>query len=212
MTQLRVLLQRLRGLLRKGSLEQDLDEELRSHLQMEIDEHVRKGMDPAAARSLALRRFGGVARTKEIYRETHGLPAFEIVLQDLRYGFRMLGRSPGFTAVAILSLALGIGANTAIFTLIHALILKSLPVANPQELVQIRAAAQRGFPGFVDLRVIRVLPHSLGTIFGSIRAKQHPVQCRVRGTTHARRGRLCVRRVFFDLGSSALARTLHHQQ
>jgi len=147
MTQLRVLLQRLHGLLRRGSLEQDLDEELRSHLQMEIDEHVRKGMAPNEARSLALRRFGGVARTKEIYRETHGLPAFEIVLQDLRYGFRMLGRSPGFTAVAILSLALGIGANTAIFTLIHALILRPLPVSNPEELVQIRAGAQGGSQG-----------------------------------------------------------------
>src|SRR5882672_10618630 len=147
MTQLRMLLQRLRGLLRKGSLEQDLDEELRSHLQMEIDEHIRQGMGPGEARSLARRRFGGVARTKEIYRETHGLPAFEIVLQDLRYGFRMLGRSPGFTAVAVLSLALGIGANTAIFTLIHALVLRPLPVSNPQELVQIRAQTPQGSQG-----------------------------------------------------------------
>jgi predicted permease len=147
MTQLRVLLQRLRGLFRKRAMEHDLDEELQFHLQMEVDENLRQGMNPQRARAAALRRFGGVARTKETYRETHALPAIEILFQDLRYGFRMLRRNLGFTAVAVLSLALGIGANTAIFTLIRALILKPLPVANPQQLVQliqIRQGAARG--------------------------------------------------------------------
>jgi hypothetical protein len=101
-------------------------------------------MAPPRARSEALRRFGGVAQTKETYRETHALPVIEILLQDLRYGIRMLLRNPGFTAVAVLSLALGIGANTAIFTLIRALILKPLPVANPRELVRIRQETLRG--------------------------------------------------------------------
>jgi putative ABC transport system permease protein len=144
MTPLRVLLQRLRGLFRQGAMEHDLDEELRFHLQMEIDENLRKGMTPQQARFAALRRFGGITRTKETYRETHALPVIEILFQDLRYGLRLLRRNLGFTAVAVLSLALGIGANTAIFTLIRALILKPLPVANPQELIQIRQETPRG--------------------------------------------------------------------
>src|SRR5580693_160331 len=144
MTRLRVFLQRFRGLFRQGAMEHDLDEELQFHLQMEVDENLRQGMNPQRARAAALRRFGGVARTKETYRETHALPAIEILLQDLRYGLRMLRRNLGFTAVAVLSLALGIGANTAIFTLIRALILRPLPVANPRELVQIRQETPRG--------------------------------------------------------------------
>jgi hypothetical protein len=144
MIPLRVLLQRLRGLFRQGAMEHDLDGELQFHLQMEIGENLRKGVTPQQARLAALRRFGGIARTKETYRETHALPAIEILFQDLRYGLRVLRRNLGFTAVAVLSLALGIGANTAIFTLIRALILKPLPVANPQELVRIRQETPRG--------------------------------------------------------------------
>jgi hypothetical protein len=125
-------------------MERDLDEELQFHLQMEMGENLRKGMTPKQARSEALRRFGGVGLTKGTYWETHALPAIEILLQDLRYGFRMLRRNPGFTAVAVLSLALGIGANTAIFTLIRALMLKPLPIANPRGLVQIRQETPRG--------------------------------------------------------------------
>ena len=136
MIRLRVLLQRLRALFRRHA-ERDLDDELAFHLQMEIDDGLRRGLSADEARSAALRRFGGIARTKEVYRETRSLPFLDTAAQDLRYAFRMLRANPAFTAVAVLSLALGIGANTAVFTLINALVLKPLPVARPHQLVSI---------------------------------------------------------------------------
>jgi macrolide transport system ATP-binding/permease protein len=119
MTRLRVFLSRLAGLVRKGTLERDMDDELDFHLQMEIDENLRQGMQPADARSQAQRRLGGVAQLKESYRETHALPIFEVLWQDIRFGFRMLRRSPGFSLLAILCLTLGIGATTAVFSWIE---------------------------------------------------------------------------------------------
>src|SRR5687767_6050242 len=106
MTWLRVLVLRLVALLRKKRLEQELDEELSSHLEMQVEENVRKGMSPEEARYAALRSFGGVEQVKEIYREHRGLPMIETLVQDLRYGLRLLRRSPGFTAVAVLSIGL----------------------------------------------------------------------------------------------------------
>src|SRR5260221_4785760 len=97
MTAVRVFLARLAGLFHKGKLERDLDDELEFHLRMEIDENVARGMTLAEARAAALRRFGGVAQTKEIYREAHGLPMLQILWQDLRYGLRMLRRNPSFS-------------------------------------------------------------------------------------------------------------------
>src|SRR5260370_29567017 len=97
MTRLRVLWRRLSGLLRKGNLEHDMDDEFDFHLQMEIAENIRRGMNPEEARSAALRRFGGLGRIKETYRETRGLPMIEVLWQDVKFGFRMLRGNPGFS-------------------------------------------------------------------------------------------------------------------
>ncbi len=135
MTWLRMAASRLVALLRKRKLEEDLDQELRAHLEMLAEENVRRGMSPEEARHTARREFGGVEQVKEVYRERRGLPMIETLMQDIRYAFRMLAKSPGFAAVVILSLALGIGANTAIFSLIDAVMLKMPPVRQPEQLV-----------------------------------------------------------------------------
>ncbi|HLN01633.1 MAG TPA: ABC transporter permease [Bryobacteraceae bacterium] len=132
---LRVLASRIRGLFSKRHLERELDEELRAHIEMATEENVRRGMRPEEARQAARREFGGMEQTKEVYRDWRGLPLAETFVRDVRYGLRMLRRSPAFTTVAVLSMALGIGANTAIFSLIDAVLFESLPVHHPEQLV-----------------------------------------------------------------------------
>ncbi len=134
---------RLRSLFRKGRVEQELTEELRFHLEKLIEEKVGKGMTPEEARYAALREIGGVEQIKEECRDMRRVTYIENFLQDVRYGLRQLRRSPGFTAVAVLTLALGIGANTAIFTLVNAAILKPLPYPHPDRLVVLGARAPK---------------------------------------------------------------------
>jgi len=143
MTQLRVAAARLRALMMRKGPEENLDEELRAHLEMLTEENLRRGMQAEEARYAALRIFGSVDRAKEEYREQRGLPMLETLAEDVRYGFRQLRRRPGFALVAILTLALGIGANTAIFSAVYAVLLKPLPFRNAGQLVRVFEANDR---------------------------------------------------------------------
>src|ERR1051325_8116767 len=145
MTRLRILFQRLRALFQRRNLEQELDEEIRTHLEMQIEDYQRQGMTAEEARYAALRKFGGVDQVKETYRDRRGLPVVETLLRDLVYGLRMLRRSPGTTTVAILSLAFGIGVNTALFSAVDAVLLKSLPVREASRLIVFEWQAGRPF-------------------------------------------------------------------
>ncbi len=143
----RTLMQRMAALFRRRRLEDDLDEELRSHLEMAIELNLRKGMSAEDARRGALRSFGGVEQTKENYRDQRGLPMIETTLQDLRFGLRMLRRSPGFSLLAILCLTLGIGANAAVFSWVEGILFRPYPLVSHQEQLLALTGTTRGESG-----------------------------------------------------------------
>src|SRR5213593_384306 len=139
MRRLRAWFLRLAELFNKERRDRELAEEIESHLQMHIEDNLRTGMGPEEARREALIKLGGIEQTKESYRDRRGLPMLETLMQDLRFGVRMLRKNPGFTAVAVFTLALGIGACTAIFSLINAALLRSLPFPDSDRLAVVWA-------------------------------------------------------------------------
>ncbi|WP_255460890.1 ABC transporter permease [Edaphobacter albus] len=128
----------------KEPLDRELDAEIASHIEMATDENIRNGMTPEEARRKAMVKFGGVEQARERQRESRGLPWLETVLQDLRYTMRTLGRDRGFATVSILILALGIGANVVVFSVVNTILLRPLPFYDPSRLVWIAPADAKG--------------------------------------------------------------------
>jgi predicted permease len=135
---------RLRSLLRRGSVERELSDELQYHLEQKTREFIAAGLTPEEARRRARREFGGLEQSKENCRDTRRVRLIETMVQDVRFGLRMLWKSPGFTAIAVLTLGLGIGANTAIFSMVNSFLLRPLPVKDADQITVLAMRLKKG--------------------------------------------------------------------
>lgn len=156
MTVLRVLAARLRSLAGRDRSTADLDDDIAAHLDLLTQEHLDRGLSPAAARAAARRAFGGINLTRAAYEQQRALPFVETLVNDVRYAWRMFRRRPGFALAAILSLALAIGANTLAFSVVNGLLLRPLPIAAPEQIVTVQSSPAGGvahsFPNYRDFR------------------------------------------------------------
>ncbi|MBO0859738.1 MAG: ABC transporter permease [Chloracidobacterium sp.] len=164
----------IRRIIHRRRAERELDEEIRAHLEMEIEQNMADGMSPEDARWAARRLFGSMAIAKEDSRAMWGLRTLEILWQDLRYGMRMLLKNPGFMLVAVITLSLGIGANTAIFTLLDKVLIRPLPVERPDQLVTFVEDAGRSAPAIFSYPLYVELHDRNDVLSGVIAYEQRP--------------------------------------
>jgi len=170
---LRVAASRVRGIFRRRRLDEDFQQEIDSHLALLTEENLRRGMTPEEARRAARVRLGGVTQLRETHRELHGLPTVETLAQDARHALRMLRKHPGFTAAAVLVLALGICASLSIFAFVDAALIKPLPYPNPTRLVGVTESvalfprANLSYPDYLDWKRLNNVFESLDVSTGT---------------------------------------------
>src|ERR1041384_3652793 len=140
----RILRDRIRALRQREAVIDEIDREMRSHLELQVETNIKAGMSPAEARERAMRSFGNVNRAVDAAYDVKGGGVFETLIQDIRYGVRMLAKHKAFTSIAVITLALGIGANTAIFSVVNELLLRPLPYRDADRIVTMWEVSPEG--------------------------------------------------------------------
>jgi predicted permease len=193
---------RIRSLFHRSRVEQELDAELRDHLERQIELHIAAGMSPAEARATARREFGNVSLVQEQVRDARRMNLIDDAMRDLRYASRSMRRASGHTAVAVFSLALAIGANTSIFSLLHVLMLRNLPVARPHELVEVGRSAD-GNVGSVSYPLYERLRDDNASFSSVLAMSRSTLRATLESSEATATGRLVSGNFFRTLGVSA---------